>query len=100
MRASDLFPGVALIPLSPVAKAIGLSPKTLRNQFYGGKNDIGIVSLDGRLVVPAESFDAWLKARYSAAGLEQLAAENIDARVETCALRRSRGRPRKKSGAV
>lgn len=101
MFAAQLFPGVAFLPLPTAAKAIGLSAKTLKNQFYAGRNALGIIKLGGRLVVPAENFDAFARAIYATHGMSHLCSD-ATAAVETpspttvrAEPRRPRGRPRK-----
>lgn len=101
MRFSDLFPGVVWAPLTPVAKAVGYSPSAARNKFYAGDNPLGIIRVDGRLVVPAENFDAFLERAYLASGLDHLCnnasvlAPAVLATNAATLLKRPRGRPRK-----
>jgi hypothetical protein len=105
MRFKDIFPGVAFATIAPVARAVGFSPKSIRNKFYQGDNPLGITKVDGRLVVPAENFDAWLDRAYLQGGLEHLC--NADTTPPAAAdadqpPKRGRGRPRKivKKGGV
>lgn len=98
MRFKDLFPGVAFATLARAAAAAGFSAKTIRNKYYQGDNPLGIVQVDGRLVVPAENFDAWLTSAYRQGGLAHLAEDNAGGEApQTHAQKRKRGpgRPRK-----
>ena len=97
MRFSDLFPGAAWAPLTPVAKAVGFSPRTARNKFYAGENPLGIIRVDGRLVVPAENFDAYLERAYLTSGLDHLCNTATGAPQTMLLSKRPRGRPRKNS---
>ncbi len=105
MRFKDLFPGVAFATPTLAARAAGFSAKTLRNKFYQGDNPLGIIKVDGRLIVPAENFDAWLDRAYRAGGLGHLAGAPgaLPAPSPTHsepAKKRGRGRPRKVLGGV
>lgn len=103
MRFKDLFPGVAFATLARAAAAAGFSAKTIRNKYYQGANPLGIVQVDGRLVVPAENFDAWLDHAYAQGGLDHLRnADTSLANEEGQTQKRGRGRPRKmvKKGGV
>lgn len=97
MRFSDLFPGAAWAPLTPVAKAVGFSPRTARNKFYAGENPLGIIRVDGRLVVPAENFDAYLERAYLTSGFDHLCNTATCTPKTVLLPKRPRGRPRKNS---
>lgn len=98
MRFKDIFPGVAFATIAPAARAAGFSPKTIRNKFHQGDNPLGIIKVDGRLVVPAENFNAWLDRAYKQGGLEHLCNADTTSPVAADAgqtQKRGRGRPRK-----